>query len=156
MSELTINSIIKIIIAVMIIFTVIFGVYLAFTNYIIPALTGGTPTQYEGPVYSDAALQEILNKSSIGEIKKDEKGIFFIYLNERKTDYYRGEKSEIFKLRRGFLGWDKASKDLIVGKIYYPGDYGVIVIIDGDDAVLRELNNKIVYGSKIYDEEIKG
>jgi len=76
MSELSINNIIKMVIAVAVIAIIIFGIFLAFKNYIIPAFQGGTPEEYHGAVYSDIALQEILKKPSIGEIKDDGKGVF--------------------------------------------------------------------------------
>jgi len=152
MSELSISSVIKMIIAIAVIAVVIFGIFLAFKNYIIPAFQGGTPEEYNGAVYSNVALQEILKNPAIGEIKDDGEGVFFIYLGE-KTNYYRGKNSEIF--RKNSLIFDWLDKDDSVGKIHYPGDYGVIVINEDelDDAILMELNKKVVYQLKIYNEK---
>ncbi len=158
MSELSVNSIIKMIIAVVVIAVVIFGIFLAFKNYIIPAFRGGTPDEYKGAIYSNDALDEIIQeKNKIGEIV-EEKGFLFIYLNE-KTDYYRGKNSEIFRKNALIFGWDWTGKDNSVGKIHYPGDYGVIVINEDelDDETLVRLNKKIVSSrsgqTKIYNEE---
>ncbi len=158
MTEIAIGQIIKMVIAVVVAVVVIFGIYLIFTTYIIPSFTGGGDDdggEYEGAVYSEDALKEIVvEKNEIGEFIKED-GKDFIYLNGKSEFYREGDK--IMMVDKWIFGWDWIDSDEVVGKVHYPGDYGVIVIEEEDlgIGVLSELNNAVLHGDKIYNAEYK-
>jgi len=107
MSQLTINKLIKLIIAGVVIVVVILGLYFAMTSYIIPFFKGlGFGGEGPGGEVLEGSCEE---ENLVGSLEKDGDLLYFKYGDEKTVFYIKGE--EIYEDR---WGW---GNDEDVGKI---------------------------------------
>lgn len=129
MVELTMNTIIKITIGVVVIVMVIFAIVMGFQNYIIPYFEGFSPGDEEQPIdLTDPDYIELRDGgiviATIQEIDNRDRIIFTYNLKNR--DFYIDEK-KIMLTEKGIFNWDWTANDAQVGSI---GDRGKIALLE--------------------------
>jgi len=102
--ELTINNLIKIIIAVLVIFFFISAAYLSVTNYIIPYFSGMNFTDDDGGIGSKNICE---GKTPYGYLQKEGDKLYYYDRNGEKTDYYFIEKDNYFQFKEKKIGSDE-------------------------------------------------
>ena len=140
MAELTINHLIKIIIAVAVIVVVITGVYFAMSNYIVPYFSG---LGFEEPKIDTTTTfaQELLKEENIiGSVS----GKDFIY-EGRKTNFYF-ENGKVYLKKTGIFDWDITGWDVKIGNLDSEGK----IIISNEVPGTEVFSNTYKYGNEIY------
>ena len=108
MAELTIDQIIKIVLAVLVLVLVLTGIYMAFSNYIIPYFSDLGPSQE--PDISTPYYQDLIKDDNLIAKTSVDKDVNFIDVRQgndfARTDYYFLRKTgKIYKNLDG--GWLK-------------------------------------------------
>jgi len=116
--ELTVNNLIKMSIAVLVIVLVITGIVIGMKNYVIPYFSG---IGFEAPqieMGTQFAKELVKEENLIGTVDEDN---FFIY-NHRKTDiYFNFKEHKVMMLVEGAFGWDWTASDERVGNVENDG-----------------------------------
>lgn len=111
MSELTINKLIKIIIAGVVIVVVILGLYFAMTSYVIPFFKGLGFEGEDEDIFGEASICE--GKTIVGGIEK------YNFWNTGIRDYfeYKNEKTHIYFIEGGYIKTEKGIGNPILGRV---------------------------------------
>ena len=141
MAELTINQLIKIVIALIVMIIIILGIYAGVRYYIIPYFSGIGFEEPKVDINTQFGRELIQEKNLIGRV--DSEG-FFIYEN-KKTDLYF-EEGEIKIKEYGWFGWDKLNPDESAGIVGNDGKLEVKEITQ----YYSVLNGAYKYGNEIY------
>lgn len=138
--ELTINNLIKIIIAVFVIVVVIFGIYSGMRNYILPYFSG---LGFEEPkIDMNSGFGKILIKEE-NKIARLDNENYLVFKNQKTDVYFKEQKIWIKEI--GVLGIDRLDLDEEIGSL---DNEGKITINPGFG--YEELNGAYKFGKEIY------
>jgi hypothetical protein len=151
--ELTINNLIKMVIAVLVIVVVIGGLFMAMKSYVLPYFAGLGFEESNLDVNSQFGQELIKDKNRVGRV--DSKGFFITLENVETEVYFKDQKVRIKEV--GFRGVDEFDLDAKAGTIGKDGRLEVEPITE----YYEILNGAYKYGSEIYkiggvDGEIEG
>lgn len=114
MSELTINKLIKLILAGVVLVVVILGLYFAMTSYVIPFFKG-LGFGSDGPGGDGFEEVEICEgKELVGSLEKDGDKLYFVYEGEKTVFYIN--KDKIYRARFGFVN-DQETGEIVDDEI---------------------------------------
>jgi len=139
--ELTINNLIKMAIAVLVIVLVITGIFIGMKNYVIPYFSGIGFEEPKVDINTQFGGELIQDKNLIGRVDNDG---FFIY-EQKETDLYFKEGKILIK-EKGMFDWDWANWDSEAGTIEQDGKLEVKEITE----YYEVLNGAYKYGNEIY------
>ena len=151
MAELTINTLIKIVLASAVLVVVILGIYFGMKSYVIPYFSG---IGFETPkidANSQFGKELIKNENKIGEIKKISSVDYFIY-EGKQTEIYFTKNGEIKLLKKGAFDLDYLSPDEKIGFI----DKSAKIVIQKEAKskqgmnFMEILNNAYRNGNEVY------
>ena len=132
--ELTINNLIKMVIAVFVIVLIVTGLFIAMKSYVLPYFSGIGFEEPKVDVNTQFGRELIQEKNLIGRVDSDG---FFIY-EKRKTDVYFDEG----KIKEAVDWW-------LDDKIGFVGSDGKIEL-DGATEYFEVLEGSYKYGNEIY------
>ena len=139
--ELTINNLIKMVIAVFVIVLIVTGLFIAMKSYVLPYFSGIGFEEPKINVNTQFGRELIQEKNLVGRV--DSEG-FFIY-EKKKTDvYFKEGKIEV--LEKGAFGWDWINPDSEIGLV---GNDGKIEL-SGATEYSDVLEGSYKYGNEIY------
>lgn len=140
MAQLTINNLIKIIIAVIVIVIVIVAVYFVMSNYIIPYFTDLGFEESRIDTTTAFAKELLKEENIIGSVSDGT----FIY-EGRETDLYF-KSGSLYMKKTGWFNWDWTGRDIKVGNLDSEGK----IIISQEVPGTELLSNAYKYGNEIY------
>jgi len=140
MAGLTIENLIKMIIAVVVIVVIVVAVYFVMSNYIIPYFSDLGFEEPKIDPTTDFAKELLEEKNIIGSVSD---GIF-IYEGKETDIYFKS--GQIFMKKDGWFNLDWTGKDLKIGNLDSEGK----IVISNEVPGTETLSNAYKYGNEIY------
>ena len=138
--ELTINNLIKMVIAMLVIVLVIAGIYLGMKSYVIPYFSGIGFEEPKVDINTQFGGELIQDKNLIGRVDKDG---FFMYENKKTDLRFKDNKILLFE---SFLGIGWLNPDTKAGTIEQDGK----LVVEPITEYYEILNGAYKYGNEIY------
>ncbi len=140
--ELTINNLIKMVIASVVIVVVILGVYFSMKAYVIPYFSGISFEEPKIDINTQFSKELIQEKNLIGRVDENS---FFISEKEGRTKIYF-KKDKIYLEKYGLFGLDELKFDEEIGELDNEGKISIYYGVEGSEG----LNSAYKYGKEIY------